>query len=527
MCSLKLRSCVSLLFVANLVASQQILDIWQTTWDKTKLLTSLKPATPINFVTPGTRASADIVISDSTVFQSIAGFGGTMSDSAALTLNNLKTAHPDNYRALLAYAFDKTDGANAAGLSYLRVPIGASDFSSHVYSLDDTSGDTSFSSFNIDAAPSYLFSVINDIRSINSDLKVHIPAWMKDSGTMNGGSLKSNLVSAYPTYLLKAVQGFVSKGIPIYAISIQNEPENSNPTYPTCSMTPAVEGQIGAGLRTLLNNNGLSSVKVVGYEHNWVDAATYPVQLMQDAGNSFAGVAFHCYKGDVANQDSFHSAFSSKAIYFTECSGTIGSDFWSDIKWYMDNMRVESPLFCLYQVPDAIPDSSEASNISRNLYALMFNFAADGSGNPKLPGTSSCKDGCRGIVTVNSDGSYNWNQEFYAMAQASKAIIPKDAGGPAGQRIGISVQGSLGSALRVSAFATGRVSSSDWIRYSIVVLNWHDSASDPVPVKATIEFRGMQATYTFPVGVTTLWWFAPANSNADVAAIRPEHLAAQ
>lgn len=28
----------------------------------------------------------------------------------------------------------------------------------------------------------------------------------------------------------------------------------------------------------------------------------------------------------------------------------------------------------------------------------------------------------------------------------------------------------------------------------------------------TIEFRGMQATYTFPVGVTTLWWFAPATS---------------
>jgi hypothetical protein len=28
----------------------------------------------------------------------------------------------------------------------------------------------------------------------------------------------------------------------------------------------AVEGQIGAALRTLLNNNGLSGVKLVGYE---------------------------------------------------------------------------------------------------------------------------------------------------------------------------------------------------------------------------------------------------------------------
>ncbi|KAJ7588702.1 hypothetical protein C8J56DRAFT_889467 [Mycena floridula] len=44
--------------------------------------------------------------------------------------------------------------------------------------------------------------------------------------------------------------------------------------------------------------------------------------------------------------------------------------------------------------------------------------------------------------------------------------------------------------------------------------NRDDSASDSVPVKATIEFRGVQITYTFPVGVTMLWWFAPANVNA-------------
>ena len=46
----------------------------------------------------------------------------------------------------------------------------------------------------------------------------------------------------------------------------QNEPQNSNPTYPTCTMTPDIEGQIGATLRSLLNSNGLSSVKLIGYE---------------------------------------------------------------------------------------------------------------------------------------------------------------------------------------------------------------------------------------------------------------------
>lgn len=36
----------------------------------------------------------------------------------------------------------------------------------------------------------------------------------------------------------------------------------------------------------------------------------------------------------------------------------------------------------------------------------------------------------------------------------------------------------------------------------------NDGKWDPVGIKATIEFRGKQATYTFPVGVTTVWWYA-------------------
>ncbi|KAJ7106818.1 glycoside hydrolase family 30 protein [Mycena crocata] len=491
--------------LARPVASQQIFDIWQTTWDRQKLFTSLAPSTPINFVTPGPAASADIVVTETTAFQTINGFGGSLTDSSALVLNNLKGTNSANYWSILGHMFSVADGADASGFSYVRVPIGASDFSAKVYSLDDTSGDTSFSKFNINNAPSYLFSVLKDILSINPALKVHIlpwspPAWMKTTGTMNGGTIQSGFVSAYPTYLLKAVQGFKAQGIPIYAVSVQNEPQNNNPTYPTCTMTPAMEGQIGAALRTLLNNNGLSSVKLVGYEHNWDDAGAYPVTLMKDAGGSYDGVAFHCYAGSVSNQDSFHDAFPTKArnIYFTECSGTIGSDWWSDIKWYMDNLWIGS-----------LEHFAEVG--------LMFNLALNGNGQPSLPGTNSCASGCRAIVTVNSDGSFSYNQEFYALAQASKAIIPKDAGGPWGRRIGVSVQGSLGWALRVGAYSTKRVSSTDWNRYSLVVMNWDDNTSaswNPVPVAATIEFRGMQAKYTFPVGEiqTTLWWFAPPNA---------------
>nr|GAT61145.1 glycoside hydrolase family 30 protein [Mycena chlorophos] len=167
----------------------------------TNLFSSIGPNPPINFTTPGAAGSVDIVVTETNVYQTMNGFGGSLTDSSALTLSQLKAKNSNNYWAVLTYLFDVTDGANAAGFSYVRVPIGASDFSA------------------------------------------------KD-----------------PTYLLKAVQGFQAKGIPIFAISVQNEPENSNPTYPTCTWTPAQEGQVGAALRTLLNNNGLSSVKLIGYE---------------------------------------------------------------------------------------------------------------------------------------------------------------------------------------------------------------------------------------------------------------------
>ncbi|CAK5275076.1 unnamed protein product [Mycena citricolor] len=510
--------------VLRQASSQQIYDIWQTTWDRAGLFTSLAPSNPINFGSPGSTGSADIVVTETQVYQSINGFGGSLTDSSALTLNNLKNKNSANYWSILGHLFSVADGANAAGFSYLRVPIGASDFSASgllfylhmpsaplkdfpAYSLDDTNGDIIFSRFNINNSPSYLFQTIQDILSINAALKVHIvpwspPGWMKTTGTMNGGTILSQYVGVYPTYLLKAVQGFVSKGINVYAISVQNEPENSNPTYPTCTMTPAIEGQIGTALRTLMNSAGLSSVKLVGYEHNWDDAATYPVTLMQDAGGSYDGVAFHCYAGSVSNQALFHQAYPNKNVYFTECSGTIGSDWWSDIKWYMNNLWIGS-----------------LQNWAG--VGLMYNIALDGQGLPILPGTNSCGGGCRPIVTVNSDGSFSYNQEFYAMAQASKAIIPKDAGGPWGYRIGVSVQGSLASTLTVGAYATKRLSSTDWNRYALVVLNENDGASstwNPVPVRATIEFRGAQATYTFPVGehfscVTTLWWYSPPNSS--------------
>lgn len=95
-------------------------------------------------------------------------------------------------------------------------------------------------------------------------------------------------------------------------------------------MPVSVEAQIGIALRSLMDSDGFSNTKIIGYEHNWSDAANYPVQLvrdeigvrlepvadsifqMQQAGSAFDGVSFHCYQGSVSEQAAFTSQYPSK-----------------------------------------------------------------------------------------------------------------------------------------------------------------------------------------------------------------------
>jgi O-glycosyl hydrolase len=71
-----------------------------------------------------------------------------------------------------------------------------------------------------------------------------------------------------------------SKGLRPYTVSCQNEPQNSDDSYPTMLLSVAQEAAIGRSLRSLLDSNGFSDVKIIGYDHNWDNAGTYPVQLV-------------------------------------------------------------------------------------------------------------------------------------------------------------------------------------------------------------------------------------------------------
>lgn len=481
----------------GLSSAQEISDVWQTTWNRTSLFQFQNQSPVPTFTSKVASAISNIVVNEAKVYQPVLGFGGTFTDSSAQLLAGLKTTNSTSYWSLLNYMFSPVEGAHSAGLSYLRIPLGATDFSTEVYSYDEVDGDLCLNDLDVNSARPYIFEILKDIQSINNMLRVHLlpwspPAWMKDSGTAFGGALQEEYLPMFAHYLLKSLEAFQSKGIKVYAISVQNEPMYETTTDPTTTYTPEIEGQVATLLKKLMIMKGFGDTKLIGFEQNWDQASGYATQLMKVAGGAFDGVAFHCAAGSVGQQDAFHAAFPEKEIYLTECSGTLGTDWWGDTKWYMDNIFIGS-----------IEHNAQT--------AMMWNLVLDASGNPMLPGATGCgTNGCRGIVTINGNGTWSVNQEFYSMAQASKGIIPRDIGGPSARRIGLAVQGTMSAALRVGAYVTYRTSSKDAPRYSLVVLNWNDNASsgwNPQPVTSTIEFRGKRATFTFPVGVTTLSWY--------------------
>jgi glucosylceramidase len=91
------------------------------------------------------------------------------------------------------------------------------------------------------------------------------PAWMKQNGSLNGGSLKSDAYGALGQYFAKFVQAYKAVGIPIWAVSVQNEPMHEAYDYPTMKMSEAEHAQAIVSVRAALG----SGIKVVGYDHNW------------------------------------------------------------------------------------------------------------------------------------------------------------------------------------------------------------------------------------------------------------------
>ena len=454
---------------AAALAAGDTVAVWMTTGNKSALLARQPTLT----FASGTNKNPTITVNGATTFQTIDGFGYTLTGGSAIVINRMPATQRD---ALLRELFTRDYGS--LGISYLRLSIGASDLDPAPYTYDEVPAgqtDPTLAQFSIAAAQTDLIPVLKQILAINPNVPIiatpwTAPRWMKDNGAYVGGSLLPAYYSAYAQYFVKYIQAMQAQGITIGAITPQNEPLNPN-NEPSLYMTAAQQATfIKSWLGPALRNAGLAT-KIVVYDHN-ADHPEYATSIMDDAAaNAYVdGSAFHLYAGTIDALTTVHDAHPDRNLYFTEQYTASNGNFGGDLRWHIRNIIIGAP-----------------ANWSRT--ALEWNLANDENFGPHTPGGCST---CLGAVTIDSSTSaVTRNVAYYIVGHASRFVDPGSV------RVASAVSGgSQTTSLPNVAFRTPAG------RYVLIVLN--DGRKTQT---FNVSYAGRIVTHTLSVGsVATYVW---------------------
>jgi glucosylceramidase len=437
---------------------------------------ALAPAAPIALEPGMDPAPLHIVVDADRRYQAMVGFGASLTDASAwLIQNRLDDRQRD---ALLRELFGR-DG-DGLGLGFTRLTIGASDFSRHHYSLDDPPDgkpDPALRHFSIDPNRGDVIPVARAMLAINPQLKImaspwSAPAWMKDSGHLVQGRLLPQYYDAFARYLLRYVDAMAAEGVPVFALTVQNEPDFEPDSYPGMRLNaPARARLIGDHLGPMLAARG-STPLLFDWDHNW-DKPDEPLGVLRDpaAGQYVDAVAWHCYGGKPAAQAPVHDAFPDKDAYMTECSG----GDWEPLRSGGLTLQAREVLI------------GSVRHWARGV--LFWNLALDQDNGPHAGGC----DTCRGVVTIDSrTGEVSRTDEYYILAHASRFVRP------GAQRIG---SNETGDGLDNVAFRNADDGS-----LVLVVSN-----SAKAPRRFSVEQDGRWFTYELPArSLGTFTWAAAA-----------------
>lgn len=475
-----------------------IARVWITTPDGAQ---KLNDAGTVSFssTAPGFET---VVVDPSRRFQTMTGFGGSLTDSSATVLMQLP---PQARDAVLHQLFDPRTGD---GLDFLRQPIGASDFvAGHDYTYDDMpAGRTDYAQqhFSIAHDATAILPLLRQAERIDPDLTVMAtpwspPAWMKTGDSLVGGRLIDDprIYRSYALYLVKFVQAYQRAGVPVRYLTVQNEPQNRAPSgYPGTDMSAAQEEKVIEALGPMLRAAGLHT-QILGYDHNWAehpnDIATtppdeasdindYPQELLASPASRYlAGTAYHCYYGDPSAMTALHKEFPTKDIFFTECSGSQADDA---SQTYADTLKFDARTL----------EIGATRNWAKTV--VNWNLALDPSGGPHVGGCATCT----GIVTIAADGTVTPDAEYYALGHLSRFVRPGAA------RIASTSFGtaSWNGQIMDVAFANPDGST------VLVAHNENDN-----PQSFSVSENGQSFDYTLPGGAlaTFVWSHAPGHGS--------------
>lgn len=438
------------------------IDFWLTKSDQSALL---QKQSALSF-SMAANSDATINVDTSQTFQTIDGFGYSLTGGSAYVINRLSLPARTN---LLKELFG--NDSNSIDVSYLRISIGASDLNATVFSYDDVPGgqtDVNLDHFSLDPDRVEVIPLLKEILAINPAIKImgspwSPPVWMKDNGSSKGGSLLPQYYDVYARYFVKYIQEIKSEGITIDAITPQNEPLHPGNNPSMLMLADQERDFIKNNLGPAFQAAGIKT-KIIIYDHN-CDRPDYPLTILNDAAarNFIDGSAFHLYAGDISALSRVHDTYPDKAVYFTEQWTGSKESFDNNLAWHLKNVIIGS-----------------MRNWSR--IALEWNLASDQNYKPHTAG--GC-DECKGALTIENE-VVKRRVSYYIIAHISKFVPPGSV------RIGSNITGDLYNV----AFKTPAGKK--------VLIVENEGTSD---AKFNIKFGGKQAAASLPGGgVGTYVW---------------------
>ncbi|AIQ50426.1 glycoside hydrolase family 30 protein [Paenibacillus sp. FSL R7-0331] len=265
--------------------------------------------------------TADIQLQPEQEFQSIIGFGGAFTEAAAYTLSRMS---PARRAEVIRSYFHPEEGL---GYSMGRVHIHSCDFAlgNYTYVQDQ---DTELATFDITHDHQWVLPLIKDAMEVKGGPFTMLaspwspPAWMKTNGEMNnGGSLKPEYAAVWARYYTKFIEAYRNEGIPVWAVSVQNEPAAVQ-TWDSCVYSAEEERDfVKNHLGPALHEAGMDDVNIVIWDHNrdiMIERVT-PILSDPEAAKYVWGTGIHWYGGEEFDKVAkVHELFPDKHVLFTE-----------------------------------------------------------------------------------------------------------------------------------------------------------------------------------------------------------------
>jgi len=345
-------------------------------------------------------------------YQALLGIGGAVSDASAETFAKMPR---DKQQLFIDKYYDKQDGI---GYSLLRTTIHSSDFASGSYTYV-ADNDSVLSTFTIEHDHKYRIPLIHKIiDKAGGKITTYAspwspPAWMKSNANMlRGGKLLPRYHQTWANYFVKFIREYEKAGIPIWGITVQNEPMATQ-TWESCIFTGKEEAAfVKKYLGPTMARNGMRSKKIIAWDHNrdLIFQRATDIYSDPEAAKYIWGLGFHWYETWSKGLPQFDNirrvkeAYPDKNLMFTE--GCVEKFEYSGLNdWELGERYGEA----------MINDFNNGASGWTD-----WNILLDEKGGPNHAGNF-----CFAPVHYNTQtGELIFNNEFYYIGHFSKYIRP-------------------------------------------------------------------------------------------------------